>query len=513
MTKKNKKRRLFNRKFRMGSFQTIVVVIVVAVVLLLNVVISRLGWSKDLNSDYLYSLSDDTIELAEGLEDDITIYYLVEDGNEAQTSTYTKTINVENIINLYDDLPHITVEKKNPVLYPNFATTYTDEEISDNDVIVVNNTTQKSEYVSFQEDMIEYTYDTSSGSYEEVPSTLTLESSVTAAIQKVTLENTKKVYVASGHNMQTLNDDFTDLLSNNGLESEDLDLTANTEIPEDCDLFIVYAPADDITENEYEYINDYLEEGGKAIFVLNYTVDTPNYDTLLENYGINVETSKGYVLDPDEYFASYGSGAYMLLTPEVNDDSNSITADVGTKDVLAWYSKGMTSQSKVRSTLTVESLIQSSDNSYNKELTDDSTSDDLEQTDDDKTGPFSLAMTATDTHAEDTKGEGYATKILALGSVAFMDAPTSSYSTTSLISSEMGESYGNRSIIVNALTWLVGDSSDEIEILNVPDRSLLEETVQLDSSDISFWTTTLLIVIPLVLLLAGFLVWNRRRKR
>ena len=69
-----------------------------------------------MNSDYLYSLSSDTISYVKGLKDDITIYYLVEDGHEAQTSSYTKTINVENIIKLYDGLGTVKVEKKNPVL-------------------------------------------------------------------------------------------------------------------------------------------------------------------------------------------------------------------------------------------------------------------------------------------------------------------------------------------------------------------------------------------------------------
>ena len=96
---KNEKKKFASRKFKMGSFQTITMVIVLAVVVLVNVVIARMNWSKDMNSDYLYSLSSDTISYVKGLKDDITIYYLVEDGHEAQTSSYTKTINVKNIIN------------------------------------------------------------------------------------------------------------------------------------------------------------------------------------------------------------------------------------------------------------------------------------------------------------------------------------------------------------------------------------------------------------------------------
>ena len=210
---KNEKKKFASRKFKMGSFQTITMVIVLAVVVLVNVVIARMNWSKDMNSDYLYSLSSDTISYVKGLKDDITIYYLVEDGHEAQTSSYTKTINVENIIKLYDGLGTVKVEKKNPVLYPNFAKKYTSESVQDNDMIVVNNKNGKSQYLSFQSDMIEMTYDTSSGSMEQVPKSLKLESAVTSAIQKVTLKNTKKVYVGGiQENVSVLWDkNFSDL--------------------------------------------------------------------------------------------------------------------------------------------------------------------------------------------------------------------------------------------------------------------------------------------------------------
>lgn len=510
MSKNKKSNKLSDsRRFRMGSYQTVIMVIVLVVVVLANIVIARMDLKKDMNSDYLYSLSEDTVNFTKTLKDDITVYYLVEDGHEAQTSAYTKIINVENIINLYGKLPHVKVEKKNPVLYPDFAKKYTSEGIQDNDVLVVNDRTQKAEFLSFQTDMIESTYDTSSGSMEQIPQTLKIESAVTSAIQRVSLENTKKVYIGKDHSMQNLNEDFLDLLSKNGMEYKDFELTKNTEVPEDCDLLILHSPAADITDNEYAYIKKYLQGGGKAMFLINYTAQTPNYDKLLKDYGINVQS--GYVLDPDNYFVSYGSGAYMLLTPKVVNESE-LTADVGEKTVLSWYSKGLISDQKVRSTLTVEPVLETSNNSYSRKISGKE-EESLEKKDSDQAGPFSVAMTALDKHAEDTKGEGHATKIFAVGSVAFMDVPTNYGSTTSIIGSEMGEQYGNRTILVNALKWLVGDAGDEIQVLNIPDRSLLEETVQLKSGDITFWTALLVVLLPLAMLVSGFLIWNRRRKK
>lgn len=507
--KNNKFKKAFtNRKFKMGSLQTLMMAVVLVLVVVINIIVTRLDLSIDMNSDFLYSLSDDTVEFAKNLKDDITIYYLVEDGNEAVSGTNTKVIDVENIINLYDEFSHIKVEKKNPVLYPNFAKDYTDEEIKDNDVIVVDNNTKKSQYVSFQEEMIEYGYDTSSGSYEQVPEKLKLESAVTSAIQKVTLKNTMKVYVTNDHGEQALSDDFYDLLSKNGLEQEEFAIEKNSKVADDCDLLIMNGPSKDLTTKEYEYIYRYLKDGGKAMFFLNYTSTTPNYDKLMKNYGINVKS--GMVLDTEDYFASYGAGMYMLLMPKTVEDSNGITADVGNSSTMAWYSRGMTADKKVRGTLTTESVLNSSDKSYLK-TTEDVKNSKLDKEANDESGPFSLAMTAIDTHAQDTKGEGHATKLFVIGSIAFTSVPN--YSSNSMVSIISSNQYGNRSIIANGLSWLVGDSAEEIAVLNIPDRSLVVDSVQLRDGDIRFWTATLLVVIPLVLLVIGFLIWNRRRKK
>lgn len=506
--KNNKIKNSFsNRKFKMGSFQTMIMIIVVIVVVVLNILVTRLGFSKDMNLDYLYSLSNDTVSFVSQLKDDITIYYLVEDGNEAVSAANTKVINIENIVNLYDRYDHIKVEKKNPVLYPNFAKDYTDNDVADNDVIVVDNNTKKSQYVSFQKEMIEYGYDTSSGSYQQIPQTLKLESAITSAIQKVTLKNTKKVYVTNDHGEQTLGDDFKDLLSKNGMEHEDFEISKNTKISEDCDLLIMNSPSKDLTEKEYQYVADYLKEGGKALFFLNYTAETPYYDKLLKDYGIIAK--EGIVMDPEEYSVSYGSGMYMLLTPKAVE-GNSIAEDVGSKGTLAWYSRGLTAQSKVRGTLTTESVLETSDKAYCKSI-DAIKNSEVEKADKDESGRFSVAMTATDTHAQDTKGEGHATKLFVIGSAAFTGVPD--YSSQSMVSIIGDNQYGNRSILVKALSWLVGDAGDEIKVLNIPNRSLVVDSATIADGDVRFWTATLLGIVPAALLLIGFLIWNRRRKK
>ena len=63
----------------------------------------------------------------------------------------------------------------------------------------------------------------------------------------------------------------------------------------------------------------------------------------------------------------------------------------------------MTADKKVRSTLTVQSVLTTSDKSYARKISDKEDTQDLEKKDSDQAGPFSVAMTAEDKYAENTK--------------------------------------------------------------------------------------------------------------
>ena len=109
MKKWNVKQSFSSRKFKMGGFQTLMIAIVVIVVVVLNLLVGKMNITVDLSSDKIYTLTDDTKNLVSGLSDDITIYYMVQDGNEATA--------IEKVLDEYARLSHIKVEKKDPVVY------------------------------------------------------------------------------------------------------------------------------------------------------------------------------------------------------------------------------------------------------------------------------------------------------------------------------------------------------------------------------------------------------------
>lgn len=476
---KDLKKSFKSRKFKMGGYQTLVMVIVIVIVVVLNLVVNKLNITVDLSSDQKYTLTEDTKKLAADIKDEIKLYYMCQDGNQ--------TAPIEKVLEQYDGLGNIEVVNKDPVVYPNFSKEYTDDEIQDNDVIVVNTTRDRSKVVSAS-DMLVSDMDYTTGGYTN---TLDAEGQITAALQSVTSDNTVKLYYTSGHGETELNDSFTEILDKSNIEKAELATLSEGSIPEDCDLLLINGPVYDFNEDEYSLISDYLKNGGKAMIFVNALPkkDMTNFYKILTDYGVNV--ADGFVLDAD--------GALSQQNPTMfigTSQSHDITADLNSNSMAVIYaSKGFTTQSDVRSTLTVEPLLTTTDSAFCKV---DQNSTTLEKEEKDINGPFTVAAAITDEYAENTQGTGKATKIALYGSVNFNAAD--------FISSNQ---FGNRSMILNSITWLTGG---ETSTLAVPTRSLDVEQVSVPEGDRVFFTVLLVVAIPLVLLVTGFVIWYRRRK-
>ena len=104
------------------SYSLIVTAIVLALLIVLNILAAALPttWTQyDISSTKLYSITSNTKAVVNALEEDVTIYWIVQAGEEDKV--------IENLLDRYDVLSdHIEVVKKNPDIYPTFAEQYTD---------------------------------------------------------------------------------------------------------------------------------------------------------------------------------------------------------------------------------------------------------------------------------------------------------------------------------------------------------------------------------------------------
>ncbi|MCQ9208572.1 MAG: GldG family protein [Omnitrophica bacterium] len=109
------------------------------------------------------------------------------------------------------------------------------------------------------------------------------EEQLTNAIIRV-VRDKRIVYFLTGHGEYNILDEgangvskLAKLLIPNNVETKELMLGINREIPDDCDVLIIAGAQDSLTEEEEKIVQAYLEQGGDALFLIENTpVTTPD---------------------------------------------------------------------------------------------------------------------------------------------------------------------------------------------------------------------------------------------
>lgn len=125
------------------------------------------------------------------------------------------------------------------------------------------------------------------------------EGAITSAIDYVISDELPKLYSLEGHGEAELPAEFQTQIEKENMELESFSLLNTDEIPEDADALLIYAPESDISAEEAELLEDYLENGGKLLVIAGPTEDgtLTNLYSVLETYG--VEAADGLAVDTD----------------------------------------------------------------------------------------------------------------------------------------------------------------------------------------------------------------------
>ncbi|MBQ8847203.1 MAG: Gldg family protein, partial [Lachnospiraceae bacterium] len=201
----------FQRKgFRSGLYATVTSILVIVAVVIVNLIASASGVQKDLTATGEKSLTKETKELLEGLEDDLTFYYLTKEG---QTLSWLEP-SYEMYMDLYEaSSDRITFETVDLLLNPKFAEQYTDKTVVQYSIIVVNEATGLSRYISVQDMVLtETTLDQYTFQYQEVPVGLDIEGQLNAAIRYVVSGQETNFYAVTGHGENPLGTEGKKLL-------------------------------------------------------------------------------------------------------------------------------------------------------------------------------------------------------------------------------------------------------------------------------------------------------------
>ena len=469
-----------NKKYlKNGSYSSIMIVVFVAIIIVINMIVGNLP-SKytqlDISSEKLYTIGDETKAMLKDLDKDVIIYQIAQSGSEDET--------ISNLLQRYaDEYDHITVEQKDPVVNPKFISEYTSDNLSSNSLIIVCGDRNKVvNYNNIYESSLDYnTYSYKTTGFDG-------EGQITSAIAYVTSENLPVMYTLEGHGEQDLDSTVKEDIEKANMEIKSLNLLTEESVPEDASCLLIDAPTTDLSEDEKTALIEYLENGGKAMIFSDYTgQEMPNFDAVLENYGVN--RVDGLVFEGDSQH--YAAQMPYYLVPTIN--STDITSDLVSSGyyILMPYAQGIQKSEDVRDTVTIESLLTTSDSAYSKT---DVNSGTLSKEDGDVDGPFDLGVSITET--VDTDKE---THIIY-------------YSTSNLLQSQVNQmvSGGNEKLVMASLSALV-DTEDSTTV-SIPSKSLEVSYLTLTAYDASFWKICVIGLIPGAFLLVGFMIWLKRRK-
>lgn len=469
----------FSKKhIKNGSYSMTMTVVFIAVVIVINMIVGELP-SKyteiDVSGQKLYSIGDETKELLSELEKDVTIYQIAQSGGEDEVIT--------SLLKKYEDeSEHIKVEQKDPVVNPKFASEYTTDNLSANSLIVTCGDRSKViDYNNMYESDIDYqTYSYQTTGFDG-------EGQITSAIGYVTSENLPILYTLTGHGETELGSTMKEGIEKANMEIKSLNLVSEGSVPEDADCLFIGSPSTDISSDEKDAILEYLENGGKAMIFSDYNENKmENFDEILANYGL--ERTEGIVFEGDSQHYAMQMPYYIL--PDVGSAEAVSGMSSDGYMVLAPFAQGIVRADDVRSTVVVNSLLSTSDQAYSKS---NLSSGSLEKEDGDTDGPFDVGVSVTE-NVDDKE-----TKLVY-------------YSASSLLDSQVNQmvSGGNEKLVMESLKWMV--DTEETVTVSIPSKSLQVSSLMIPGYDASFWKICVMGVIPGFFLVAGFVVWFKRRR-
>lgn len=482
-----------SRKAKHGTVAMAITALVIVMVIVLNIIIGLLvnrfpDLELDLTSNNSFALQDDTIDYVSHLNNDVTVYILMEkDKFEGQGTYFVQAQKMLNKMASKSD-GKIKIKYVDLTSNPSFTSNYPNvdwQSSSANNIVLVESGKQYK--VLTLTDCFEYDEQTYNyyGTYSFTGTKI--EQAVVTAILNVTTDDKVVVDMIKGNNEQDYSS-LKSLLENNAYQVNEVSL-ATGDFDKDAKVAIMYAPSVDLDEKIVEKLSTWLSNDGKYGRSLIYvpTADMgemPNLDDFLKEWGMSID--RGYVFETDETALVNANSPYAF------------TVSYGD------YYKDNLKNSKIP-------VVVSESHAVN--ITDENTAHALLKTTDkagvlpidaDKSWDYKDAITG---NGENVAAEGVMTnedkkssRVVVFGSYIMFSDTIMKYN-----------SFNNSAYFMNVINT-IADKED----VGITIESKSIDNTELGITDVATQNTMLVvfvIVIPIAILVAGFVFWLRRRNR
>lgn len=457
---------LGQRSTKYGTNAFVYSVIFLTILAVVNYVASREHYRVDVTENKVYSLAEQSESIAKKLDKDLEILAFFESGQNPK---------VENLLKSY---AYASKRVKYTVIDPDRR-----PEVA-----------QK--YAIQQYNTIRLQYGNDSTTLSD-----TTEESITNAIIKLAKGKKKIVYFTEGHGEPSI-DNLEDslgygqlktALENENYQVKKLLLPSVGKVPEDCTLLIVAGPQRPLLENELKVLNDYIDNGGGLLLLLE-PRRSPELKAFLSNWGLDV----GDNVVVDQVIRLF-TGPTLGIEPIVSEYSytHPITQNFHQRTIFALV-RSVEAKNSLPSYVEATSVARTSDSSWAETDLDGIFKRGEAKLDEkkDKKGPISVAAAATVDLAKKKQGAKGKAKIVVYGSDQF---PNNKYI----------NSLFNKDLFLNTTNWIVGQE----ELISIRPRMVRASRAQFTSEQGNLIFYFSVLILPEALLIAGIAVWWGRRRK
>lgn len=454
--------------------------IIIVAVVLVNIGVRYLPakyMQFDMTKNGWYSITDETKDLLDTIEEDITIYVM---GNKDE---------VDDIINMYLNsyqkyCKKVTVEYKSLDLYPTFYLDYSNSYLDVSSMVVVMG--DKFRVIPYEDCyIVEYGYDSSFQMTQTVTG-IDIEGQITSAIGSMLAGEDRLVYFLDGHNELDITQSLVSRFVKGGYTVRTLSLLKEKEVPQDCVTLVINGPESDLSEDEVAAVKRYVERGGNLIMMAALDIsNTPNYDALMESYGVKM--TEGSVIDGDNSYV-YNNIPFAILPDTLYHE---VTESIYQKKyALFLQSRGYVIDEEASENFEVYPLFETSDSAYAKVLTSDAT---LGFEDGNDAGPFYLGV-CTEIYLPN----GEKSTVTMFGCNMFLHDEIN-----------MIVSNANMDVFFTAVNY----GSDCELVTTIPAKSINSDYVLINTSLALLYIGIIVLVLPVAFLVSGIAIMIVRRKK
>lgn len=448
---------LSSRGVRYGSNTVVMSLAFIGILALINVLSNRYDQRLDLTQNHLYTLSPLSIQVVHELKQPVQVYAFYKQGQTGQAE-------LEDLLKLYASQSNgkITYQFDDPDLKPGLARQYNIQTAPS--VVLV------------------------SGNKQQILTGFD-EGAITSGLLKLTRDKPQVAYYLTGHGEL----DFASTAANGASTVKDalqadnyavksLNLAASGKVPADAAVLIVAAPTSPLLPQEVTALEQYLDNGGKALFLTDKR-ERAILEPIAERYGVQI--GNGVVVDTAQNLN------YDPLTPVISPDH--LQSSPITKDLPMLVLPAATSVSPLKNApkdLQIQPLAQTTAQSW---LETDAKVVHYDPGVDPQ-GPLTVAVSVSKLPATGAKAASSGMRAVFIGDVI-------------AATNNAVQVPGDKYLVTNSVNWLTANE----DLIQIEAKTPTNRTMVLSSTQLNLLLFGSTLILPLAVLAVGGVIWWNRR--